>query len=362
MKRAHGKHALRILCTAALIALHASEAGAQAPTTAQKSQARDLADEGERQFNAGNYKKAYELFVQAEALVHRLPFLVMAARSQERMGSLVEARALYERVVAEDLGANPKKQLVTAQEEAKKGLEAIKPRIPSVQIVLTRAPSNVRVRIDGAEVPPERIGQPVEVNPGTRRIVASVSGMDKQSASVTLKEGARDRVELTFSEGASPSSSELASAPSPPFVEDPSSSAHPPPAPTARPMPSGAPSSLGSNGAPQTSAGSPFPAIIAFAVGGAGVLTGVVAGALFISNNKTILSQCPGNQCPQRLADDIDDAKTMGRLALAGLIIGAAGIGVGTWLVVTSPDPTSTPSTVTQVWLGPSSIGVRGTF
>jgi hypothetical protein len=81
-----------------------------------------------------------------------------------------------------------------------------------------------------------------------------------------------------------------------------------------------------------------------------------------MSKNSNIRSQCSGDRCPAHLESDIESAKTMGRLAVAGFIVGGAGIGVGTYLVVTSPGPTATSSGVTQVLLGPGSVGVRHSF
>jgi hypothetical protein len=358
MKRAPRRIALLILCATAITSFPALTASAQPATEAQKAEAKQLANEGARHFKEGNFTKAYELFVQADARVHAPTFLIMAARSQERMGALIEARALYEKVAREELGPRASEKFKAAQEEAKRALEAIGPRIPTVQIDLKRAPSNVRVRIDGVEVPRERLSQPVEVNPGTRLIVAAGDGSDNRSVSVTLKEGSREKVELVFPEDTSPPSADLPFEPPAPSSEQRPAGSAPPPSPLA---PWSAPL-LPPNGAPTPSAGSPVPMIIAFSIGGVGVLTGVVTGAIWMSKDSDIRSQCSGDRCPADLASDIESAKTMGRLAVAGFIVGAAGIGVGTYLVVSSPGPTSTSSGATQVLLGPGSVGVRGSF
>jgi hypothetical protein len=275
------------------------------------------------------------------------------------MGGLIEARALYEKVAKENLGPSASKKFKDAQADAKRELEALEPRIPTVLIVPTRALSSVRVRIDGAEVSPDRLGQPVPVNPGKHQIVGAVNGEDKSSVWVTLKEGARERVELIFPDETPfrvdelpPERPSSPPAGSPPPVSAP---AQAPYAPPNAPLP--APS-----GAPSTNAGVPTSSIIAFSIGGAGLLTGVVAGAIWLSKNSDILPQCTDGECPARLGPEIDTTITIGRLSAAGFVIAAAGGVVGSWILFTSGGQAGSPGGAAKVVIGPGSIAVRGAF
>jgi hypothetical protein len=363
MKRATRNLVLTLLCATAVSSLGAPDASAQAATEEQKSEAKKLANEGARHFSEGNFARAYELFMQAEGHAHAPTFLLRAARAQERMDALIEARALYEKVAREKLDPGASKPWKQAQEDAKRALEAIDPRIPTVLIVLTPASSSARVRIDGAEVSPGRLGQPVQVNPGKHQIVAAVPGAGERSVQVTLKEGARERVELKFPNNTSPPIDELPPQPgSPPAATPPGASPPPVSAPAQGPYASSVAPLPAPNGAPSTSAGTPVPAIVAFSIGGAGLLTGVVAGAIWLSKNSDILPQCTDGECPARLGPEIDTTITIGRLAAAGFVIGAVGGVVGSWILFTSGGQAGSPGGAAKVVIGPGSIAVRGAF
>lgn len=350
------------LCAAGLLALHAPAAMAQPAADEQKREARRLANEGETFFKEGDYAKAVDRFRQADAHFHAPTLVIMEARSQERLGALLEARALYQKVAAEDLGPSPAPKFKAAQEEAKKQVEALDARIPSVVVVLTRAPAGARVAIDGVEVDPSRLGSPIQVNPGSRVITAAAAGAEERSITVKLGEGARERAELVFPEARLPAGVEARSAPplSPPSlspspvssVQSPSSS--PPMAPR------GGGLSGGAAGEPESTRSS-APAIVAFTVGGAGVVTGLVAGGIWLSKNADIRSQCAGDVCPAALQPDIDVTKATGRLAVAGFVIGAAGLGAGAVLMLVSPK-SSGSGAAARLFIGPGSASVRGSF
>ncbi|NUQ76828.1 MAG: hypothetical protein HUU21_25110 [Polyangiaceae bacterium] len=312
------------LCAAALVALHAPGAGAQPAGEDSKREARRLANEGEQLFKEGDYKSAAERFRQADAHFHAPTLVMMEARSHERLGALLEARALYEKVATEDLGPSSSAKFQEAQSEAKKKLEALLSRIPSVLIVITRAPAGTRVTIDGVEIEPARLASPIEVNPGPRVIAASAAGAGDRSTVAVVKEGVIETVELSFPEAPAPV------APAKAAVAD----------------------------APKTSR---LPAIIAFSAGGAGVLTGIVAGALWASKNSDIRSQCDGDVCPKSLVPDIEVTKMTGRLAVAGFVIGAAGAATGVVLMAISPSSAGQGASAGLV-IGPGSAFVRGSF
>ncbi len=62
----------------------------------------------------------------------------------------------------------------------------------------------VKITIDDVEIPPEKVLQPLRVNPGTRKIVATIGGDDGGRAvfqSVTLKDGVTKQIQLVFRPG-----------------------------------------------------------------------------------------------------------------------------------------------------------------
>ncbi|WP_437929605.1 hypothetical protein WMF37_10135 [Sorangium sp. So ce291] len=186
---------LGLLFVLALPAVPATVMAQAARSTEQaKAAARALADKGWEFFNAGRYEEALAAFRDAEAQVHAPPFLVFAARSCERLGRLIEARSLYERVIDEPLAASAPQAFQQAQADARAGLAALAPRIPTLEIAVTgAAPGAVELTLDR-----ERVVQttPLERDPGEHTVVATVRGQTPVTKTIRVSEGERARVTL----------------------------------------------------------------------------------------------------------------------------------------------------------------------
>ncbi|KYF80576.1 hypothetical protein BE11_16675 [Sorangium cellulosum] len=164
------------------------------PTAQAKDAARSLAFKGQEFFDAGRYEEALAAFREAEALFHAPPLLQMIARSCERLGRLLEARSLYQRIVDEPLAADAPRAFQQAQAESRVDLAALATRIPTVEVAVRgAAPGAVVLTLDG-----ERIDQatPVERDPGSYTLVASVPGQNPITKTIRLNEGTRERVTL----------------------------------------------------------------------------------------------------------------------------------------------------------------------
>ncbi|WP_438018926.1 tetratricopeptide repeat protein [Sorangium sp. So ce315] len=190
-------HSLRLALLLALT-LPATPAVAVAQQAQPAAQARDaarsLAYKGQELFDAGRYEEALAAFREAEALFHAPPLLQMIARSSERLGRLLEARSLYQRIVDEPLAADAPRAFQQAQAESRVDLAALAPRIPTVEVAVRgAAPGEVVLTLDG-----ERIDQttPVERDPGSYTLVASVPGRNPVTRTIRLNEGTRERVTL----------------------------------------------------------------------------------------------------------------------------------------------------------------------
>lgn len=167
----------------------------QAPPTVQtKLAARDLADKGLDLFEAGRFEEALAAFREAEALVHAPPFLLWSARSCEKLGRLLEARAFYQRIVDETLAADAPAAFQQAQADARVELAALVPRIPALKVAVTgAAPGAVTLTLNG-----ERIDQAtlVERDPGEHMLVAVAPGQSPIKKTIRLNEGAKEHITL----------------------------------------------------------------------------------------------------------------------------------------------------------------------
>ncbi|WP_159396823.1 hypothetical protein [Sorangium cellulosum] len=183
---------------ALLLALSAVPAAAVAqpvqPTEQAKAAARALAGQGWGHFQAGRYEEALAAFRDAEALVHAPSLLYQAARSCERLGRLIEARSLYQRIVDEPLATSAPRAYQQAQADAKVELAALAPRIPSLEVTVTGSPASaVELTLDGQRIDP---ALPVERDPGNYTLVAVAPGQTPVTRTIQLKEGAREQVTL----------------------------------------------------------------------------------------------------------------------------------------------------------------------
>ncbi|WP_437572481.1 hypothetical protein [Sorangium sp. So ce542] len=187
------------------------------PDEQAKAAARALADKGWELFNAGRYEEALAAFRSAEAQVHAPPFLLLAARSCERLGRLIEARALYRRVVDEPLDASASPAFHQAQADAKAGLAALAPRIPALEVAVAgAAPGAVELTLNGERI---AVTTPVERDPGEYKLVATAPGYTPVTRMFRLTEGKRERVTIELSPASTAAATAPLPAPAPPAAE-----------------------------------------------------------------------------------------------------------------------------------------------
>jgi hypothetical protein len=167
-----------------------------------KAAARELANRAYEHYQAGEYGRAAIYFRDAEARFHAPTLLLMQAHSHRHLGQLVEARAIYQKIVDEQLKENATKEFIDAQSEAKKQVELMGARIATLKITFKgMSADKVHVSIDDVEIPTAAVLQPMPQNPGTHKIVATLGGDEGGRAvyqSVTLKEGTTKTVQLVF--------------------------------------------------------------------------------------------------------------------------------------------------------------------
>jgi len=75
---------------------------------------------------------------------------------------------------------------------------------------------------------------------------------------------------------------------------------------------------------------------VAYGVAAAGLVTGIVAGAVTLSKSDELRSQCEGSVCPEAQRDSHERALALAHVSTAGFAIAGVGAAVGTVVLLTS--------------------------
>jgi len=323
--------ALVWFCVAGLILAAAtvgSDSSAQ-PSKQERNAARALAISGRKLYRAGDYETAIERFHSAEAIVHAPAHVLYLARAHAKLGRLVAARDLYQQIVDEPLGANDPAPFHRAQDKARREIEALAPRIPSVALTITGPSSEpITITLDDQPLPPGRVSSPVPVDPGEHRLAVTAPGWRTEQRSLSLAEGEAKTLTIALSRGDGPA------------VADPD----------------------GQDDGP----GEPLPIgpIVLFGVGGAALIVGGVTGALALERSDELHDRCPPNPCPPENEALEDEAKVFATVSTVGFVLGGAAVagGLAWWLFGSSDGEDELSRSWLRPLVGPTSLGIGGTF
>jgi PEGA domain len=321
-------HCMGLLCALSL----AWPAWAE-PNEADRATARALALEGHNALTKKDYATAADRFGRADALVHAPTLVVDWARALQGLGRFVEAHEKYALILREGVDSTAPKSWVRALEEAKKELDALKPRLGWVTVVLIE-PSEAKVTIDGVPVPPAAIGVKRAADPGFPEVVVSADGYEPFTQTVTVGPGEEKSLEVSLRKlPEAPRLAEVGAAA--PRQDD---------------------SSLGTRR---------VLTYVALGVGGAGLVAGGVTGALFLRKRADLNEECPdASRCPPSSQNKIDTYRTFGTASGVTLAVGVAGLGAGLALLFTEPRRAQTASNKFTVrpLLGLGVVGAEGSF
>lgn len=188
----HGSTWLCLLLAGVLCASPATAQTGQTSPQQDKKAATGLAERGWKHYEAGQYTEAVDAFREAEAKAHSPAFLLMIARSNDKLGRLLDARATYQLIADEKLAPGAPSEFTEAKKDAKKELISLEPRIPTVEIAAIGAPpKGMEVEFDGKKITPPTT---VPCEPGHHTLVALAPGRKPRVESVPLAE--RDRKQL----------------------------------------------------------------------------------------------------------------------------------------------------------------------
>ena len=338
---------VRLFLSSSLLALSLGatalswEGRAFAQSGADTTTARDLGIEGQKAFEAGDFKTAEEKFRKADDIMkNKVPTLGIGyARAAAKNGHWVAAQEAYNRIILAGEPSTGNAPFHKSWEDAQKEVGDVAPHIAGIIIKVTNAPADVAVTIDGQPVPTAALGEKRAVDPGSHKISVTAAGYKP--------------VEVT---------KETAEGQPPPTVEvtlekDPNAGAGDPSKTAGTNEPIRAEAST--KGASQKTY-----AYIAFGVGGAGLLVGAITGAIALGKHSDLKEACSTGTCPADQKSQLDSYHTMGTLSTVGFIVGAVGVGAGAVLFLTAPKETKPPETTGWIrpYIGFGTAGATGRF
>jgi hypothetical protein len=299
-----------------------------------KEALRVLANDALTDFDAKRYSQAKEKFQRAYDTAKLPRLAVWLAKTNEKLGNLVSAYELYRQASSlekSELWVGTVQQ--QAQEEARKLLAALQPRIPKLAIHVEGAdPSAVTVKVDDVIVPNTLLGVERYADPGQRRVVGQL-GAQVVEQSLLLAEGGKEQVVLRFKPNAV--------------------------AATDKPSESRATSSTNSTEAKSSGSWQKTAGWVAIGVGTAGLVLGVTTGIMVATRARELKDNCPEARCEPDYWSKVDTFETLRKASVAGFIVGGVGAAAGITLLLTSPKQ-ATPTV--GVWFMPNGAGVRGEF
>jgi hypothetical protein len=267
--------------------------------------------------------------------------LLALARSQVKLGKLVQAYENYERIIREKVAPGSPDVFVQAYEAAKQEVEQIRPRLGWVTIVVSGPQDPEVVLDDKTPVPKAALGVKRAVNPGEHTLTASAPGFSVKQTEFHVGEGEAVAVTLTLK---------------------PSHTAHESGASAG----SSADAPLTAAEADRKASGSSAKTIgyIALGIGAAGIITGAVTGIMALSKHNDLSDACPGDRCLPNEEETLDSYRLMGHISTIGFIVGGVGAAAGVTLLLTAPKKREPAANGTNVSLlaGIGSVHVRATF
>jgi len=274
-------------------------AAAEGPTQTERDVARSIAQTGAGYFDNGDWERAREHFHRAYDLLKAPTLALMEARALVKLGHLVEATEAYLRatIVGPDETSEPFRK---AAADARAENAALQRRVPSIRVTLGEGDSPTEVRLDGQVVPNQSLGTAMGLNPGTHVIAVTRNGYADSWESVTVQEGEERTLAIE-------------------------------PPPVAQTLP------------PSRSPPRPF-MWTALATGGAGLVVGIVTGALAVDRKAKLDEMCTGNACPPAAEAALGSYRNYKTVSTVGYLVGLVGVATGgvLWAVAPRPAPRST--------------------
>lgn len=316
------------------------------PPPQDVAQARELGQQAQATYEAGNFAESEKLWAAAERLYPAAPTLTLGlARAQAKLGKLVLAQEAYNKILREHgqaKGLSP--AFKDALEAARAEVGAVSAKIANV-VISVEGPANPQVTLDGQPVSSAGLGLKRPIDPGSHTVRAEAPGYEPAETAFEVAPSGSAEAKLKLEKR--------------------------PDAPAPEAAPGGGAHAYGPEASTPSRGSNKTLAIIAFGVGGAGLVFGGVTGAIALGQHGDLSSKCPDGRCASELGGDVDAYQTMGTLSTIGFVVGGVGVAAGAVLWFTAPKEAAHAATSTkaaettllwQPYVGVGGGGVTGRF
>lgn len=298
----------------------------------QKAAAEALFRDGRKLFQANKFAEACPKFEESYRLDPSPGTQVNLATCHEKEGKLATAWSEFKDVLARATLDNRPEREKTARER----IAAIEPKLG--KLVIDIAPSNVvpglTVTRSGVSVTSAALGTPLPVDAGTYAVQVTAPGYKPWDTKVEVSNGKETRVAI-------PALVKVPVDVPPPVakVQEEPKEAPPPPPPSNK-------RTIG---------------FIAAGVGVVGLGVGTVFGVRTLSKKSASDDNCVGG-CTAKGAQLMDEAYSASTISNIGLGVGLVGVGVGTYLILTSNSAKEAgePAAKAPAWRVAPSLGKDG--
>jgi hypothetical protein len=303
--------------------------GVARPAFATDAAAETLFRAGREAMERGDYVQACSRFEESHRLEPAGGTAFNLAACFEKLGRVASAWKTY-REAAERLPAGDARGRIS--EEQARALEG---KLPKLTLRSNEPAGAIEVELNGVALGAASLGLPLPVDPGEQRIVVRASGRNARALTVVVAQG--ESKEVVLSPGASVAPGPAESAPQ---------KTAPPPIPP--PV---------DNGSGQRTLG--------WAVGGlgaAGIAVSLVTGAMVLGKKSTVDSECTSESCSSEGADAASSGRTLSTVSTAAFVVGAVGVGVGAYLLLSAPDGAATARVGVRSRSAIPELVLEGTF
>lgn len=326
--------ALHLALVPALASAVGVSPGSATPVQREQAQAKFV--KGKDHLAKKQYAEALAEFRGSLEIVASPNARLFVARTLRDMGKIVEAYVEFGRteVEAKELAAQDVRYQKTAEAAAAERKE-IEPQLAFVTVTIKGASDATTLKIGGEEVKRAGWNEPAPIVPGSAEVVVETPGKPTVRRMVTLPAGGKTAVDVDAETGVATGGA-LVTAPTPEKPAEP---------------------------VKKDEGGGDYRtyAYVAGGVGAAGLITFGVFGALAASRYSDLKDACGGKPCPESKRSDVEGGQTRQTIANIGLVVGLVGVATGVTLFVLSK-PKSPSEGTTQAVVGPSFVGLSGTF